>query len=69
MLTVARTQDKRGAAESLLVAASISHAEGDTPRAVEAFEGVLREYGWYDGTSGCSSRTVPGTTPGPRSRR
>jgi tetratricopeptide (TPR) repeat protein len=58
MLALARAQDKRVPAESLLVAASISHAEGDTARAVEAFEGVLREYGWYDGKRSPAARSA-----------
>jgi serine/threonine-protein kinase len=49
MLVLARAQHKQLPAESLLAAASISHAEGHADQAALEFKGVLREHGWYDG--------------------
>ncbi len=60
MLALAREQHVPVPRESLFVAATIAHGEGDLARATEGFEAVLRRDGWFDGKRSPASRPVLG---------
>jgi eukaryotic-like serine/threonine-protein kinase len=60
MLALAREQHVPVPRESLFVAATIAHGEGELARATEGFEAVLRGDGWFDGKRSPASRPVLG---------